>query len=164
MKPATAAATDHYLATKIAVSISLMIAAAAFAGSVASMIGRPTTKWLVPAAIASRGVTTRAWSPAGRSCWPHPGRDNREAFTQLTLNGRFLADRIRRYLVQHPYVHTVVLNCFNAGGGRLLAIASAHEPDLPLRRTCHWYRYSWTQSVSIASPMKSQTLCSMFPI
>jgi DNA phosphorothioation-dependent restriction protein DptH len=39
----------------------------------------------------------------------------------FTLNGRFLADRIRRYLVQHPYVHTLVLNCFNAGRGRLLA-------------------------------------------
>ena len=39
----------------------------------------------------------------------------------FTLNGRFLADRIRRYLVQHPYVHTLILNCFNAGRGRLLA-------------------------------------------
>jgi hypothetical protein len=50
----------------------------------------------------------------------------------FTLNGRFLADRIRRYLVQHPYVHTVVLNCFNAGRGRLLAdmlLELQKEPD-----------------------------------
>ena len=50
----------------------------------------------------------------------------------FTLNGRFLADRIRRYLVQHPYVHTLVLNCFNAGRGRLLAdmlLELQKEPD-----------------------------------
>lgn len=39
----------------------------------------------------------------------------------FTLNGRFLADRVRRYVVQHPYIHTLVVNCFNAGRGRLLA-------------------------------------------
>lgn len=39
----------------------------------------------------------------------------------FSLNGVFLADRSRRYLVQHPYIQTLVLNCFNAGRGRLLA-------------------------------------------
>ena len=51
----------------------------------------------------------------------------------FTLNGRFLADRVRRYLVQHPYIHTLVLNCFNAGRGRLLAdmlLELQKEPDL----------------------------------
>jgi DNA phosphorothioation-dependent restriction protein DptH len=50
----------------------------------------------------------------------------------FTLNGHFLADRIRRYLVQHPYVHTLVLNCFNAGRGKLLAdvlLELQREPD-----------------------------------
>jgi DNA phosphorothioation-dependent restriction protein DptH len=39
----------------------------------------------------------------------------------FTLNGGFLADRLRRYLVQHPYIQTLVLNCFNAGRGKMLA-------------------------------------------
>jgi hypothetical protein len=39
----------------------------------------------------------------------------------FSLDGGFLADRTRRYLVQHPYIQTLVLNCFNAGRGRLLA-------------------------------------------
>lgn len=39
----------------------------------------------------------------------------------FSLDGIFLADRTRRYLVQHPYIQTLVLNCFNAGRGRLLA-------------------------------------------
>lgn len=50
----------------------------------------------------------------------------------FTLNGRFLADRVRRYLVQHPYIHTLVLNCFNGGRGRLLAdmlLELQSEPD-----------------------------------
>jgi hypothetical protein len=38
----------------------------------------------------------------------------------FSLDGSFLADRARRYLVQHPYIQTLVLNCFNAGRGRLL--------------------------------------------
>lgn len=49
------------------------------------------------------------------------------------LNGRFLAERVRRYLVQHPYIQTLVLNCFNAGRGRLLAemlLELQQEPDL----------------------------------
>jgi len=39
----------------------------------------------------------------------------------FNLDGRYLADRVRRYLAQHPYVHTLVVNCFNAGRGRVLA-------------------------------------------
>ena len=50
----------------------------------------------------------------------------------FSLNGEFLADRSRRYLVQHPYIHTLVLNCFNAGRGRLMAemlLQLQKEPD-----------------------------------
>jgi len=50
----------------------------------------------------------------------------------FSLNGEFLADRTRRYLVQHPYIHTLVLNCFNAGRGRLMAemlLQLQKEPD-----------------------------------
>jgi len=50
----------------------------------------------------------------------------------FSLNGQFLADRVRRYLVQHPYIQTLVLNCFNAGRGRLLAdmlLELQKEPD-----------------------------------
>ncbi|MEO6034762.1 MAG: ATP-binding protein [Verrucomicrobiota bacterium] len=39
----------------------------------------------------------------------------------FSLDGHFLAHRARRYLVQHPYIQMLVLNCFNAGRGRLLA-------------------------------------------
>jgi DNA phosphorothioation-dependent restriction protein DptH len=39
----------------------------------------------------------------------------------FSLDGTFLADRARRYLIQHPYIQTLVVNCFNAGRGRLLA-------------------------------------------
>ena len=38
----------------------------------------------------------------------------------FTLNGRFLADRLRRYLVQHPYIQTLVLNCFNPGRAKII--------------------------------------------
>jgi len=38
----------------------------------------------------------------------------------FSLDGSFLADRVRRYLVQHPYIQTLELNCFNAGRGSLL--------------------------------------------
>src|ERR1700688_4848994 len=56
---------DHYA------PIWLRIARASAAGSAASVIGRPTTMWLAPEAIAWAGVTTRTWSatfpPAGRT-------------------------------------------------------------------------------------------------
>lgn len=41
----------------------------------------------------------------------------------FTLNGTFIASRIRRYLAQHPYVETLTLNCFNGGRGKILADA-----------------------------------------
>lgn len=37
------------------------------------------------------------------------------------VNGKFLAGRVRRYLAQHPYIHTLTLNVFYPGGGRLVA-------------------------------------------
>ncbi|MCC5841968.1 MAG: ATP-binding protein [Opitutales bacterium] len=37
------------------------------------------------------------------------------------VNPGYLADRIRRYLIQHPYVESLTINCFNAGRGKLLA-------------------------------------------
>ena len=39
----------------------------------------------------------------------------------FSLNGKYLADRIRRYLVQHPYIQTLSLNCFNTGRAKILA-------------------------------------------
>lgn len=41
----------------------------------------------------------------------------------FSLNGDFLANRIRRYVIQHPYIQTLSLNCFNAGRGKILADA-----------------------------------------
>ena len=38
-----------------------------------------------------------------------------------TIDGAYLASRIRRYLVQHPYVRLVVVNAFNAGRASVLA-------------------------------------------
>ena len=37
------------------------------------------------------------------------------------IDGEYLAARVRRYLLQHPYVQTLVINSFNAGTGSLLA-------------------------------------------
>lgn len=39
----------------------------------------------------------------------------------FSLNGKYLADRIRRYLVQHPYIQVLSLNCFNTGRAKILA-------------------------------------------
>ena len=39
----------------------------------------------------------------------------------FSLNGAYLADRVRRYLIQHPYVKTLTLNCFNAGRAKAIA-------------------------------------------
>jgi outer membrane biosynthesis protein TonB len=39
----------------------------------------------------------------------------------FSLNGFYLADRVRRYLIQHPYVQTLTLNCFNAGRAKVVA-------------------------------------------
>jgi DNA phosphorothioation-dependent restriction protein DptH len=39
----------------------------------------------------------------------------------FALNGFYLADRVRRYLIQHPYVQTLTVNCFNAGRAKVIA-------------------------------------------
>ncbi len=49
------------------------MAAAAAAGSAAAVIGRPMTSQSAPAAIASRGVRVRAWSPASDPAGRMPG-------------------------------------------------------------------------------------------
>jgi hypothetical protein len=36
------------------------------------------------------------------------------------IDGAYLASRVRRYLVQHPYVRTLTINAFNAGRGAIL--------------------------------------------
>ena len=41
------------------------------------------------------------------------------------ITGRVLASRLERYLVQHPYVRTLVVNAFNAGRASVLADALA---------------------------------------
>jgi hypothetical protein len=38
-----------------------------------------------------------------------------------TITGAYLASRVERYLIQHPYVQTLVINAFNAGRGSVLA-------------------------------------------
>lgn len=37
------------------------------------------------------------------------------------IDGEYLATRVRRYLLQHPYVQTLTINAFNAGRGSLLS-------------------------------------------
>jgi hypothetical protein len=37
------------------------------------------------------------------------------------IDGAYLASRLRRYLLQHPYVRTLIINAFNAGRGTVLA-------------------------------------------
>ncbi len=41
----------------------------------------------------------------------------------FTLDGEYIAQKIRRYLLQHPYIETLTINVFNAGRGRLLVQA-----------------------------------------
>jgi DNA phosphorothioation-dependent restriction protein DptH len=41
----------------------------------------------------------------------------------FTLDGDYIAQKIRRYLLQHPYIETLIINVFNAGRGRLLVQA-----------------------------------------
>jgi DNA phosphorothioation-dependent restriction protein DptH len=38
-----------------------------------------------------------------------------------TITGAYLASRVERYLVQHPYVQTLVMNAFNVGRANILA-------------------------------------------
>jgi DNA phosphorothioation-dependent restriction protein DptH len=37
------------------------------------------------------------------------------------IDGKYLAARVKRYLIQHPYVRTLVINAFNAGRAAVLA-------------------------------------------
>ncbi|MEP3480586.1 MAG: ATP-binding protein [Fuerstiella sp.] len=39
----------------------------------------------------------------------------------MTVTGKYLAGRVQRYLVQHPYVRTLTINAFNPGRSRVLA-------------------------------------------
>lgn len=39
----------------------------------------------------------------------------------FSLNGQYMAERVRRYLVQHPYIDTLTINAFNAGRGGVLS-------------------------------------------
>jgi len=39
----------------------------------------------------------------------------------LTITGKYLAGRVQRYLVQHPYIRTLTINIFNPGRARALA-------------------------------------------
>ena len=41
--------------------------------------------------------------------------------TYANLNAGYLAERIRRYVIQHPYAETLTINCFNVGRAKLLA-------------------------------------------
>lgn len=39
----------------------------------------------------------------------------------LTISGRYLAERVQRYLVQHPYIRVLTINAFNPGRAGVLA-------------------------------------------
>ncbi len=39
----------------------------------------------------------------------------------VAVTGRYLAGRVQRYLVQHPYVRTIAINVFNPGRAKVLA-------------------------------------------
>lgn len=39
----------------------------------------------------------------------------------LTVTGKYLASRVQRYLVQHPYIRTLTINTFNPGRAKTLA-------------------------------------------
>ena len=49
----------------------------------------------------------------------------------FSVNGDFVASRIRRYVTQHPYIQTLTLNCFNVGRGRIVADAMLALQRLP---------------------------------
>ena len=66
------------------------IACAAARGSGARRMGRPTTTWSAPAAMACAGVAVRRWSSAAEPSGPHARRDDQAA---LRLGQR--ADRGR---------------------------------------------------------------------
>ena len=43
------------------------------------------------------------------------------AIAGTSINGTYLASRVQRYLVQHPYVRTLIINAFNPGRATVLA-------------------------------------------
>lgn len=45
------------------------------------------------------------------------------SLTGTRIDGQYVADRLERYLYQHPYVSTLVINAFNAGRGPIVAEA-----------------------------------------
>ncbi|MCA9642303.1 MAG: hypothetical protein KC492_16490, partial [Myxococcales bacterium] len=48
------------------------------------------------------------------------------AVGSTVIDGQYLASRVQRYLVQHPYVHTLTINAFNAGRATPLADMLLH--------------------------------------
>jgi hypothetical protein len=56
----------------------------------------------------------------------------------FSLDGDYLAGRIRRYVAQHPYVQTLVLNCFNVGRGKIVADALLGLQRLPDTRSLRY--------------------------
>ena len=88
----------------------------------------PTTSWRLLTAVDNLHPFWTLYSPpheedprglVGDVCsalgLPEP------ALVGSTIDGTYLAARIQRYLVQHPYVRTLVINAFNAGRGAVLA-------------------------------------------
>lgn len=59
----------------------------------------------------------------------------------FSVNGDYLAERIKRYVVQHPYVRTLTLNCFNLGRGKVLAEALLQLEDESKYEGCGMLRY-----------------------
>jgi DNA phosphorothioation-dependent restriction protein DptH len=60
------------------------------------------------------------------------------ALAGFSLNGEYLAGRIRRYVAQHPYVQTLTLNCFNIGRGKIVADALLALQRLPDTRSLRY--------------------------
>ena len=48
-------------------------------------------------------------------------RPARADLAGTSINGTYLASRVQRYLVQHPYVRTLIINAFNPGRATVLA-------------------------------------------
>ncbi len=48
------------------------------------------------------------------------------AVGSTVIDGAYLASRVQRYLVQHPYVHTLAINAFNVGRAPVLAEMLLH--------------------------------------
>lgn len=64
-----------------------------------------------------------------------------------TIDGAYLAQRIKRYLVQHPYVRTLTVNAFNPGQGVVLA-----EMLLELQKTLPLAALSYDLRLFVPDP------------